>query len=67
MRAREITEEEGESGSPLSRGPEWGSFPGLWDHNPSRRQPLNQLSHPGAPSNSFKTQCISKITLKMNL
>ena len=38
-----------------SRHPtEWGAqcrarFPGLWDHDLSRRQTLNQLSHPGTP------------------
>ena len=32
------------AGSPMR-----GSIPGLWDHDPSRRQTLNHLSHPGAP------------------
>ena len=27
----------------------WGSIPGPWGHDPSQRQRLNRLSHPGAP------------------
>ena len=27
----------------------WDSIPGRWDHDLSRRQLLNQLSHPGVP------------------
>ena len=27
----------------------WGSIPGPWDHDLSRRQMLNRLSHPGIP------------------
>ena len=30
----------------------WGSIPGPWDHDLSRRQGFNPLSHPGAPRNS---------------
>ena len=29
--------------------PVWGLSPKLWDHDPSQRQMLNQLSHSGAP------------------
>ena len=35
---------EGEADSQLC-----GSIPGLWDHDLSQRQTLNQLSHPGTP------------------
>ena len=43
-------EEEGEAGSPLSKEPETlALIPGPWDHDLSRRQTFNQLSHPGAP------------------
>ena len=34
-------EEEGEAGSM------WGSIPGPWDHDPSRRQMPKQLNYPG--------------------
>jgi len=48
-------EGEGEAGSPLSREPNAG----LWDpgdHDLSRRQTLNRLTHPGAPPvHSLKT------------
>ncbi|XP_059042435.1 thyroid transcription factor 1-associated protein 26 isoform X2 [Mustela nigripes] len=32
-----------------ARSPMWDSIPGRWDHDLSRRQLLNQLSHPGIP------------------
>ena len=32
----------------------FGSIPGLWDHDLSWRQMLNQLSHPGSPHQEFK-------------
>jgi len=38
---------EGEAGSLLCST--WGSIPGPWDHDPSRRQMFNRLSHPSAP------------------
>ena len=50
MRDRE-REAEGESGSLQSREPNAGLDPrtlGSWDHDLSRRQMLNWLSHPGA-------------------
>ena len=28
----------------------WGLIPGPWDHDPSQRQTVNQLSHPGTPT-----------------
>jgi len=34
-------------------GPMRGSIPGRFDHDMSRRQPLNKLSHPGAPGTYF--------------
>ena len=34
--------------------PKWGSIPGPWDHDPSWRQTLNHLSHPGTPSEFYK-------------
>jgi len=41
---------EGEAGSPLSKEPDRGhSIPGHQDHDLSRRQMLNQMSHPGVP------------------
>ena len=40
---------EGEAGFPLSREPDVGLIPAPWDHDLSRRQTLNWLSHPGAP------------------
>jgi len=33
-----------------ARSPIWGSIPGLRDHDLSRRQTSNWLSHPGAPN-----------------
>ena len=40
-----------EADSLLSREPDakWGSISGPQDHDLNRRQPLNWLSHPGAP------------------
>ena len=40
---------EGEAGFLLSREPNGGLIPGLWDHDPSHRQVLNWLSHPDIP------------------
>ena len=40
---------EGEADSQLSRSPMWGSIPGPWDYDLSRRQTLNPLSHSGTP------------------
>ena len=34
----------------------WGSIPGLWDHDQSPRQMLNQLSHQVPQSRSFSQQ-----------
>ena len=31
----------------------WDSIPGRWDHDLSRRQLFNQLSHPGVPPSYF--------------
>lgn len=32
-------------------GPQmWGSVSGPWDHDPNQNSPLNQLSHPSAPT-----------------
>nr|XP_054367125.1 E3 ubiquitin-protein transferase RMND5B isoform X6 [Mirounga angustirostris] len=42
---------EGEAGSLLS--PMRDLIPGTWDHDLSRRQTLNRLSHPGAPVLTF--------------
>ena len=36
-----------EAGSSLSREFDVGLHPESWDHDPSQRQMLNQLSHPG--------------------
>ena len=38
--------------------PHWAKslIPGPWDHDLSRRQLLNQLSHPGAPIGVFPTE-----------
>ena len=47
-----------EARSPL---PMWGSIPGLWEHDPSRRQMHNGLSHPGVLS--FKSQNLKKIMI----
>jgi len=41
-------EGEGEAGSPPSREPDAGLDPRPRDHDPSRWQMLNHLSHPGA-------------------
>ena len=46
----EGAEKEGEADTPL-RSPMWGFIPGPQDHDLSRRQLLNQLSHPSAKSN----------------
>ena len=48
--ARERAEAEGQADFPLTGSPMQGSIPGLWDHDLSRRQMLNRLSHPGTPS-----------------
>ena len=42
-------EEEGEV-VPAEQGAKTGLIPGSWDHDLSRRQTLNPLSHPGTPS-----------------
>lgn len=35
-------------------GPQmWGSVSGPWDHDPRQNSPLNQLSHPSAPTKWF--------------
>jgi len=47
MRDRE-REAEGEAGSQGAGSPMRDSIPGHWDHDLSRRQMLNHLSHPGA-------------------
>ena len=48
MRDHEQGREEGEADFLLSRDPNiWGSIPGPRDHDLSRRQTLNHLSHPG--------------------
>ena len=47
------TEEEGEAGSLPSREPDQGLIPGPQARDLSRRQTLNQLSHPGTPQKSF--------------
>ena len=44
---------EGEAGSLLSRALTQGWIPGPQDHDLSRRQPLNGLSHPGATKNKI--------------
>ena len=42
--------------------PTQGSIPGPWDHDLSRRQTLNRLSHPGAPTAvSYKVKYLSLI------
>ena len=56
QREREHKQEEWErekQASRRARSPMWDLIPGLWDHDPSRRQPLNQLSHPGVPNRHF--------------
>ena len=44
---------EGEADFPLSREPHIELYPRTLDHDLSRRQTLNQLSHPGAPKYVF--------------
>ena len=44
VRAREMTEGEGEADSLPSKEPDSGSIPGPRDHDLSQRQTLNQLS-----------------------
>jgi len=56
--AEQQAEGEGEADSLLSREPDVGlsiqdSILGLQDHVLSRRQSLNQLSHPGSPIHPF--------------
>ena len=48
-RARVTEYREGEADPPLSKEPNTASIPGPQDHDPSQRQTLHQLSHPGAP------------------
>ena len=43
------TEGEGQADIPLSREPDVGLNPKIWDHDLSQRETLNQLSHPGNP------------------
>ena len=52
-------EGEGEAGSPT-----WGSIPGLWDRDLSRRQTLNSLSHPGAPRVHIRIQALVYLAKK---
>ena len=47
--ARGAAEGDGEAGSLLSMEIDVGLDPGPWEHDLSRRQMLNLLSHPGAP------------------
>ena len=47
-------EGEGEADSPLSRELMRGLIPGPWDHDLSRRQMLNHLSHSGALLKKFQ-------------
>lgn len=46
-------EAEGDADSPPSREPMRDPIPGLQDYDLSRRQLLNQPSHPGAPEYKF--------------
>lgn len=38
----------------------WGSISGCWDHDPSGRQMLNPLSHPGAPRGNFQGRSLDR-------
>ena len=45
----------------------WGSIPGSQDHELSRRQVLNRLSHPGAPTGGDLNTILSIIELVHNM
>ena len=49
-REYELGEKEREADSPLSREPDAGLIPGLWDHDLSWGKMLDQVSQPGSPS-----------------
>ena len=53
-------EREGEADSPLSREPNVGLNPKTQDHDLSRRQTLNRLSHPGAQGSEMFRYIFSK-------
>ena len=60
-------EGEGEAGAPLSREPDSDSIPGRWDHDVSRRQTLQGLSHPDTPAFFFMFSNVwSVFFLKIN-
>jgi len=44
---------EGEAYSPLSRGLTRGWIPGLWDHDPSPRQTVNNWATQASPGDNF--------------
>lgn len=62
---------EGEAGSPLSREQDLGSIKGPWDHDLSRRQMPNPLSHPGAhpvlKHKPYKCEHLLSISILKNL
>ena len=69
MRERERDHKQGggvdrEAGSPLNKEPDvrQDSIPGPWDHDLSRRQMLNRLSHPGAPYGIVESLCYTPET-----
>ena len=45
-------------GQSLAGSPMWGSIPGLWDHDLTRGQMLNRLSHPGVPGCFLSGGCL---------
>ena len=72
MRAREHKQEggvqgEGKADSPLHREPNVGLNPGIEDHDLSRRQMINQLSHPGAPTFKSLNEFIFVYIVSRNL
>ena len=54
-----------------ARSPMWDSISGRWDHDLSRRQLLNQLSHPGVPLPyillALKFRSCNSIALELSL
>jgi len=56
-------EEEREKQTPC---PMQGWIPGPWDHDPSRRQTLHWLSHPGAPRlSSWKAHIVGEFMVEL--
>ena len=60
---KKCQQREREKQAPLRAGSlMWIWIQGAWDHDPSRRQTLNLLSHPGTPLNSILMSTLTYCT-----